>query len=455
MTSTFSTSVRLLACEHCGAPLESSHAGDRVRCRYCQSQNVVDARDDSPLAVVARAPCTAEERLARLRQQDGRHRELPPGIASMLDNDAIAPWKIEEAIVVWQAARREARAGSIEAGEKLVCLTRLLADHFGLGTTHDAARHRSMCESALDALTLPRHRQVMRGMLSRAACDDGDLDAAEAWLAPCDSWSDDLETDTAYLVSRAYLDTALARFEDVKKLLSSRPPVMDAYEALAVLLLANAWERSGDRSEAIELLCEAWQSDERMARDLARAHASSKLCPQSYLLMHLPAPPGRDDAERRRLWLQVAWLTWLPALVVFSHWYFTTNAASIAATSDYTPGQILNSVMVWELIALIAWFLVVIASLGDVAKYEVWRRAALAWSMRRSTVLGVTPRTPARGQPPQLEVDLEVSLADGACCRATAWLPATGPHVTWLRPGGRVVVQRDAEEGDTFSVSPG
>ncbi|MEJ7732997.1 MAG: hypothetical protein WKG00_27845 [Polyangiaceae bacterium] len=313
-----------------------------------------------------------------------------------------------------------------------------------------------MCESALDALTLPRHRQVMRGMLSRAACDEGDLEAADAWLAPCDSWSDDLETDTAYRISRAYLDTALARFQDVKKRLSSRPPIMDAHEALAVLLLANAWERSGDRSGAMELLREARQSDARMARDLARAHAASKLCPQGYLLALLPPPPGRSDPERRRLWLRLAVATVVPLLVAFSHWYVTRNAASIAADLGETSGErIASSAIAFGLLVLIVWFVYFIAMLGQLATHELSRRTTLSSSRRRASVERVTSRAPEPSRPAQLEVDLDVSLADGARCRGTAWLPATGHHVSWLRPGACVVVQRDAQEGDTFSVSPG
>jgi hypothetical protein len=38
---------------------------------------------------------------------------------------------------------------------------------------------------------------------------------------------------------------------------------------------------------------------------------------------------------------------------------------------------------------------------------------------------------------PTPTLELDVSLGDGTRCRGTAWLPATGRHVSWLRPRSR------------------
>jgi len=142
-----------------------------------------------------------------------------------------------------------------------------------------------MFESALAVFTLPRHRQIMRGYLSRAATRDGDLDAAEAWLAPCDTRSDDLHTDSAWRISRAYLDTAREVWGDVLEALADDLPIADHSVPLAVLLRANAWEKHGDLGRASAVLREAMAKGVGMRRSLetiGAVHAEWGLCRRTF-----------------------------------------------------------------------------------------------------------------------------------------------------------------------------
>ncbi len=165
-------------------------------------------------------------------------------------------WKEQEAIAVWRSTCEELRRGdSFEAAERLLVLTMLLSEHFG--GKREALRQRALFESALDLFRLPRHRQVVHGLLARFASYAGDAQGAEMWLSPCNPRSADLEADTAYRLARATLDTAQGNSIAVLQTLGrfhGDVPILDSEDAHAVVLRAHAHEQRGDLSfAAVEL----------------------------------------------------------------------------------------------------------------------------------------------------------------------------------------------------------
>jgi hypothetical protein len=242
VNTTFSYALRMALCQNCGAPIEAAPGGGSFACRYCGAHNQLVARSEQPILAHQPQPLSEQERLLRLQQQDGRPLLPPPSLQSLVPEGQLAPWKVNEAIQVWNSTRGEvARTANYEAGERLVFLTMVLANHFS--ENNDLLRQRAMFESALDACTLPRHKQIMRGYLARSAARQGDLSAAEQWLTPCDRMSDDLETDSAYRFSRAFIDTARGNYNAVLHVLGASPkqvPLMDAVDAVCVVLRANA-----------------------------------------------------------------------------------------------------------------------------------------------------------------------------------------------------------------------
>ncbi|HNS99184.1 MAG TPA: hypothetical protein PKL73_19660 [Polyangiaceae bacterium] len=117
----------------------------------------------------------------------------------------------------------------------------------------------------------------------------GDLQAAETWLAPCDPRSDDLETDTAYRMSRALIDTAKQNWNAVLRVLGTNDsdiPIMDSFDTLAAVLRANALQRTGQEQEATALLRKALSTLGAVARPvlnrLLQTYAPLGLCAQSY-----------------------------------------------------------------------------------------------------------------------------------------------------------------------------
>ncbi|MCA9492392.1 MAG: hypothetical protein KC621_20810 [Myxococcales bacterium] len=256
-------------------------------CAYCGASNVLVARDDTPMVEGPKAsvPVDEAERISRLRRQTGRPLQTPASLEGLLPNGRLEPWKVEEVFAVWQATREEVRTtGAFDAAERLLFLTMVLSDHHA---KTDQLRQRAMFESALVVLKLPRHRQIVRGYLSRAATREGDLEAAEGWIAPCDRASDDLDTDTAWRLSRAYLDTARGEWAAVLEVLgrAEAMPITDAAAPMAELLRANALERSGDAGAAEALLRAAMGRGAMVRASLEvirERHREQDWCPRSY-----------------------------------------------------------------------------------------------------------------------------------------------------------------------------
>lgn len=246
-------------------------------------------RDDQGLVMPGRVPLPEHERIARLRMQDGKPLLPPPSLLHLMPGGQLPEWKVEEAVAVWNATRQELRAqpGSYEAAERLVFLSMVLAQHFQL--KGDRLRQRSLLEGALDVVQLPRHRQILRGFLCRAAVRAGDLEAAEAWLRPCDPQSDDLQMDSAWRFSRAFIDTVTGNYARVVEVLGQGPhdvPIEDASDDVCAVFRANAWERMGRVDVAVNLLRDrlgvAGGSGRQTVERVIRVYADWQLCAMSW-----------------------------------------------------------------------------------------------------------------------------------------------------------------------------
>src|SRR5690242_18221907 len=103
MNSTFSYQLRILLCTNCGAPIEMPRAGGQAACRYCNAVNQRAMRDERPLFTPGpQAFLREDERIARLRAQEGKPLLPPPILAPVIANGELAPGKEQEAFSVWQ-----------------------------------------------------------------------------------------------------------------------------------------------------------------------------------------------------------------------------------------------------------------------------------------------------------------------------------------------------------------
>ncbi|MGE0787235.1 MAG: hypothetical protein AB7S26_16305 [Sandaracinaceae bacterium] len=285
---TYTTQVRVLLCQQCGAPLETAEQGGAVACGYCRVENQVSRRRDALPFAPPSMPIDENERQRRLRSQDGRPLVPPPSLVPLLSGNGIHPAKLDEAFHVYQATRREVQAThSPEAAERLYFLTLIVNNHFG--TTGDDARRRAVLETSLDTLDMPRHVQCLRSLLASASIKEGDLASAEQWLAPLNPRSDDIDSDSAFRVARAYVDTYRGDFHAVINLLGHLDdgyPIADTWDPTAAVLRANALERLGDVQAAVTALRSRMGKESQGGRAtmeaIVRAHAQLQLCAQSF-----------------------------------------------------------------------------------------------------------------------------------------------------------------------------
>ncbi|MCA9618352.1 MAG: hypothetical protein KC731_05005 [Myxococcales bacterium] len=303
-TTAYSHQLRILLCPNCGAPLQAPTAGGQTPCPYCHVATQTAVRDESAELARAQASRPDQEpaRFERLRAQDGKPLMPPPSLQHFAVGGRLPESMVPQAVQEWQRARQEVQAGApYPSQERLYFLTLMLQDYYA--TANDDQRRRAVVETALELLPAARHKQVLRCTLARAAVRAGDLDAAAAWLAPCDPYSDDIHMDTAYRFSQACLATARNDFRTVLHYVGPHPddvPIADGSDHVCGLLRANAYERQGQVDQAIQVLRPlAVGPGLELLRQIQAANAPLALCPYSLdqLAAERPATPAKGGAK--------------------------------------------------------------------------------------------------------------------------------------------------------------
>jgi DNA-directed RNA polymerase subunit RPC12/RpoP len=302
VTSVFAFDARVLLCPRCGAPVHVSAAGGSFTCEYCRSSIEVQPR--SGPAPIGQA-ITEDRRIHELTRQLGAYanerQHWPPDFAEVARVGA-TDGNLAHVLAMWQSYCERAKAGDPAAGEFAVMLTAPLSNYYGLHGQDE--RRRALFESTLEALPSPAHQEVMRCRLSRAALKVGEVDAARAWLASCDPAPVDLDADSEYRVSAAYVATFDHDFDQVLTLLGythGSIPVSVSSRTLVVMLRANALEKSGRLDEAVGTLLDfASHSEGHLAEQsyaaAMKANSWLDLCSQSVPLAIAKLQAGQTNA---------------------------------------------------------------------------------------------------------------------------------------------------------------
>jgi hypothetical protein len=460
MNTTFSYALRMALCQNCGAPIEAAPGGGMFACRYCGAQNQLVARNEQPILAHQPQPLSEAERLMRLRQQDGRPLLPPPSLQSLVPDGQLAPWKVNEAIQVWNSTRNEVKhTGNYEAGERLIFLTMVLANHFS--DSNDLLRQRAMFESALDVCVLPRHKQIMRGYLSRCAARQGDLAAAEQWLLPCDRQSDDLETDSAYRFSRAFIDTARGNFNGVLHVLGSGTkdvPLMDAVDAVCAVLRANAWERVGQVQTAVALLGEQMQTgaQDRLAiGKIVEKYRDWGLCQQSYpaASSHHNVHAASQAAMRAGGGIHYVFIPLgLLFLLIGAACCAMLVASPLAAMLGYEEVGLAGASTSFALAATFVPMGLIFGGIGFAMRKAAKRAERLRLHGLRGTgqVMGVSPTGLSINNVPQYAVTMMVQLDGRAPYQATSKILIANP--AQLVQGSRVALRVDPQNASDVLI---
>ena len=287
VSTVFAFDARVLVCPQCGAPVHVSAVGGSFTCQYCRNSIAVQPR---PRPAAPGQAITEDQRIYELaRQMDAYaddRQNWPPDFAEVA-RGGVTDENVARVLAMWQSYCERATAGDPAAGKFAVMLTAPLSNYLSLHGQEE--RKRALFESTLELLPSPAHQEVMRCRLSRAALKAGEVDAARAWLASCDPAPLDLEADSDYRVSAAYVATFDHDFDQVLALLGRRHgsiPVAVSSRLLVVMLRANALEKSGSLGEAVATLLDfaahsEGQLAERSYAAAMKANSWLDLCSQS------------------------------------------------------------------------------------------------------------------------------------------------------------------------------
>lgn len=287
VSTVFAFDARVLVCPQCGAPVHVSAVGGSFTCQYCRNSIAVQPR---PRPAAPGQAITEDQRIYELARQMGAYADdrqnWPPDFAEVA-RGGVTDENMAHVLAMWQSYCDRARAGDPVAGQFAVMLTAPLSNYLSLHGQEE--RKRALFESTLEVLPSPAHQEVMRCRLSRAALKAGEVDAARAWLASCDPAPLDLEADSDYRVSAAYVATFDHDFGRVLALLGRTHgsiPVAVSSRLLVAMLRANALEKSGSLGEAVATLLDfAAHSEghlaERSYAAAMKANSWLDLCSQS------------------------------------------------------------------------------------------------------------------------------------------------------------------------------
>ena len=190
----------------------------------------------------------------------------PPNLRSLAGGGGLDPNQRGQAEAMWQAAFAETQsAPSFPAEERLFWTTFMLANHHAEQGRRDVAA--PLLEQTQPRLQQPRFFQVITGMLARTLAALGNVERAGQFLAQLDAQSDDLQIDTNYRFSTAYV--ALLRGDSRTALAAlgsaiDEVPISDAYDRVCGLYRAHAYEALGNVEVAVQQLQQLAPTPEQM-----------------------------------------------------------------------------------------------------------------------------------------------------------------------------------------------
>ena len=235
---------------------------------------------------VVSPPANESLRFERLRAQDGKPLLPPPSVRHLCSQGGLDPAKVAEATSVWQAALGEVQTmPSFPAEERLFWTLFLLSRHHAEAGARPQARQ--LLETTLPHLQDARHQQTALGLLARTLAILGDRGGATARIAQLDPYSEDLQVDTNYRFTVAYVASLRDDPQAALQVLGWQiddVPISDAYDHVCGVLRAHAHERQGRLELAQEQLARLAPTPAGIAslESIVKANQPMlNLCPQS------------------------------------------------------------------------------------------------------------------------------------------------------------------------------
>lgn len=400
------TADRLYLCPSCSSAQPAPVAGGSVTCAGCQTVTTLPDRSAGGPAA-GRVPVASSDpaRIAHLRSQDGRPRQVSQTLQTALGGQSIQPGREQEALAIWQSLRARSAAGDVAASEDLSLLTLILAQH--PWTIQQPALSQALSESALDAVVLPRHRQEQRGRLCRLAASKGKRALAQTHLAAMIADAPELETDSEHRLAAAVVATLDRNGPRVIELLGAQKdaiPIADSMDALASVLRANAYELQGDLAAAATVLREL--PDPQILPIVQSRFPALPLCTASAAAYG--ATTTRESAERAAAGAG-AFGMMAAGGVMFVGLVVAGGGAVVGLFTDETLEGVLAPLVIG--VVLIAISVVLIVRARAKGKRAAWLRThGLSLTAR---IVNATPTGTEINDVPLYELHLQVSGPQG------------------------------------------
>ena len=113
----YTTEIRVLLCDACGAPIEATPEGGQVACAYCRAQNQIRLKPKESALAPPQQMISDDERWRLLRMQDGKPMVAPQALAYLFAGGGLHPAKIQEAFFSFDWAGSALEAEFSKSGE--------------------------------------------------------------------------------------------------------------------------------------------------------------------------------------------------------------------------------------------------------------------------------------------------------------------------------------------------
>ncbi len=257
MMTPYDVRARVVECANCGAPLTIIDPST-AKCGYCGTHNQVSERPND-----GRGPLAPAQEVARLAQLKAQQEHplvghvydltgLPPslmfeGATAESVNDLAALHRL------WSHAKTVAPDG-LEPQRGLCWVAIHSARLLSNSEQYEGAR--AKLETALNHLSDPGHRLLIRAELCLEAIQRGELAAARGWLAECDPAPEVLELDSALRYATARVCLAESNPARALSLVGEAHGALPVQKAMAphfMLVRITAFELSRRFEEAAAL----------------------------------------------------------------------------------------------------------------------------------------------------------------------------------------------------------
>jgi hypothetical protein len=281
--SVFSTDVRIVMCASCGSPVTTPRFGGEYQCAHCHTKGTVPARSDrGDFTMLSQGQQQA--RVEMLRAQAANPKNDPYSLRMPLDDVAhLVGMTPDSFLPAWQ--REWARAvGLLHTARSMTSERRvywLAATLAAAKTQMDGTTLRAVIETALDLLSDPGHRQILRCVLSRRAAASGDSASAVKWVAGCDPAPGNLTVDSEQRLARAMASASAGKWNDVLDAVGAKPDAFPCSEARMALLgayRAHALAKLDQKAEGQALFDALIMKDRSGVLQMMDAEAWIGLC---------------------------------------------------------------------------------------------------------------------------------------------------------------------------------